>query len=99
MIPLRERSREPSSVGQDPVRTSDALAWSPLKVQPPKATVHAFWDWADRRCLDVWDFSGRRCCSRCWCDISRPGNLPFVNRSSLNRDLDRMLPAGNHPAG
>ncbi len=89
VIPLYSRKSQPPCVGQEPVRTSGAPAWSPLKVQPPKATVHG-WDSADRRCLDVWDFSGRRC----WCDISWSGNLPFVKRSSLNRDLDRKLAAG-----
>ena len=39
VIPLYERSSAPACVGQEPVRTSCAPAWSPLKVQPPKATV------------------------------------------------------------
>ena len=35
VIPLPQRSSVPPCVGQEPVRTSCALASSPLKVQPP----------------------------------------------------------------
>jgi hypothetical protein len=40
VIPFVLRSRTPTCVGQEPVRTSGAKAVSPLKVQPPKLTVH-----------------------------------------------------------
>jgi hypothetical protein len=90
VIPLPARSSVPACVGQEPVRTSGAPALSPLKLQPPKATVHV-WDCSDRRCRrGAWDSAGRRY----WCDISRSGNLRLIERSSLNRDLPRMLAAG-----
>ena len=44
VIPFDERSSVPACVGQEPVRTSGAPSYSPLKVQLPKATVH-IWDW------------------------------------------------------
>jgi hypothetical protein len=39
VIPLLLRSSIPFCVGQEPVRTSGAPAQSPLKLQPPNATV------------------------------------------------------------